>query len=422
MAKNNTKTSESVAVRVMAKSGFRPLEPYKNANEPWRSRCLKCKKVSSPRFKHVKTGTKCRYCAGHLVDEEDAIAKMRKSNFEPLVPYPSSQKPWKSRCLKCQKISSPRYSHVVQRGHCCKHCAPNARVSKSSAHKVFKKANFAILGEFKNAHTSVLLRCIKCGKETKKTYSDVRQGQGCGHCAGKYPLNKDKAREFFLAMGFEPQEEFRTVNLPWKSKCLTCGKTVSPTYGNVSQGKKCPYCKGNKVDEKDAIELMRRYGYEPLEPYSRNNTKWRCIHLTCKNEVFPTYGAINQGYGGCRFCATSGFQYARASYLYFIEHQELNAYKVGIANKQTSVKKDRLRKLGHGGWTAVKTWEFAEGTKPSKAEAIFFNKLRVEMGISQFLSDENMRYGGATETFDRDRIAQSKVIAMINEILIGLSE
>lgn len=416
MPHKNQKTPNSVVLRIMKEMGFKPLVPYKNANEPWQSQCLKCKKISTPRFKHVRRGTKCRYCAGHLVDSKDAIRVMEKNSFKPMVKYPSSQKPWKSKCMKCGRISSPRYSHVVQRGHCCRYCAPNARVSRDQAMKTFKKANFKVLGTYENSKSKVLLECMVCNKQSRKTYSDVRQGQGCGHCAGRYPLEEGLAREFMVSQGFEPLEAFKTVNLPWKSNCLKCGKVVAPTYGNVRSGKKCPYCKGNKVDPEDAVELMMRYGYKPLEPYVKSNAKWRCLHLPCNNEVSPQYATIQQGYGGCRFCATSGFQYVRPSYLYFIENDELNSYKVGIANLQDSVKRDRLRKLGHDGWKVVKIWNFSEGTLPSRIEARFFTILRVEMKVPQYLTEDQMRYGGFTETFDRDRTSQRKIITLIESI------
>jgi len=416
MAQRNQKTPNSLALRMMKQMGFKPLEPYKNANEPWRSQCLRCKKISTPRFKHVRRGSKCRYCAGHFVDSDDAAEFMKKNFFEPLVNYPSSQKPWKSKCMKCGKVSSPRYSHVVQRGHCCRHCAPNARVSRDQAVKTFVKANFQVLGNYENSRSKVLLKCNTCNKESRKTYSDVKQGQECGHCAGKYPLDEKAARKFFLSQGFKPLENFRTVNLPWRSECLKCGKVVSPTYGNVRSGKKCPYCKGNKVDPKDAVALMKKYGYKPLDPYVKSDERWRCLHLACGNEVSPKYVTIQQGYGGCRFCATSGFQYPRPSYLYFVEHDGFNAFKVGIANSQQSVKRDRLRKLGHDGWSVIKIWNFPEGTLPSRIEARFFTILRIEMKVPQYLSEHQMRYGGFTETFDRDRISQKKIINLIQSI------
>jgi hypothetical protein len=188
----------------------------------------------------------------------------------------------------------------------------------------------------------------------------------------------------------------------------------------VSSGKKCPYCKGNKVDPEDAVELMKRYGYIPLEPYAKSNAKWRCLHVPCNNEVSPQYVTIQQGYGGCRFCATSGFQYLKPSYLYFIEHDEFNAYKVGIANAQESVKRDRLRKLGHDKWTEIRIWRFPEGTLPSRIEARFFTILRVELKVPQYLTEDQMRYGGFTETFDRDRVSREQIVDLIETIRIEL--
>jgi hypothetical protein len=420
--KTNQKTPDHVAINTMIQQGWKPLEKYKNAHERWKSRCLTCKRISYPRYKHVRMGSRCRYCSGHLVDPKEAIEFMRTNHFEPQVEYPTSQKPWKSKCLKCGKVSSPTYSHVVQRGHCCRHCAPNAAVKKETALATFEKAGFEILGTYKNTKTGVLLKCLKCNKESKKTYSDVRQGQGCGFCAGNKPLAPSEAKKFFLKNGLKPLEPFVNVNLPWKSKCLKCGKLVSPTYGNVRSGKRCPYCMKNKVDPEDAVRLMISYGYKPLEPYVNSRKKWKSIHVNCGKEVAPQYAQVQQGYGACRHCAISGFQYSRSSYLYFIRNDKYRAFKVGIANKQENLKRDRLRKFGHDGWEAIKIWEFEEGTLPSRVEAKFFSFLRLERGINQFLTSDEMQYGGATETFSAEVFSERQVISLINSLIRQLKE
>lgn len=422
MGKNNQRIDAKQAESIMLKAGYQPLVPYVNSRTKWKCRCLSCKKISYPMLKHVKFySSTCRYCRGTKVDEKEAIAFMKQNGFVPLVTYPKSQKPWKCRCKKCGKVSSPRYSHVVQRGHCCKFCAPNAAVSKGTALRTFKDSGFEVLGEYINAKSKVDLLCLTCGGKVKKNYSEVKQGQGCGICAGVHGLDKGKAHDFFLANGFEPLEAFKNVNVPWKSRCLKCQKRVSPTYGNVRSGKGCPYCQGNKVDPEDAEKLMYRYGFKPLEPYLHSQHKWRSIHISCGNEVFPQYTSIQQGYGGCRFCAPSGFQYARPSYLYFIEHDLFNAYKVGIANQQSSLKKDRLHRMKLSGWQEIRIWSFDEGTLPSKIEAMFFAYLRTEFRLFPFLSNREMKYGGATETFDREQIQSKEVIRLIESFTNELS-
>jgi hypothetical protein len=51
-----------------------------------------------------------------------ALADMKSMGFKPLTSYPGVSEPWKSKCLKCGKIVTPRLTNV-RRGHGCRACA-----------------------------------------------------------------------------------------------------------------------------------------------------------------------------------------------------------------------------------------------------------------------------------------------------------
>src|SRR5581483_5083465 len=104
----------AAAAAVMRAAGVEPLEPYKNVMTPWRSRCSRCGKTVTPTLSNVKSGhAACGYCAGKLVDPQDALALMRSAGLEPLVDYPGATRPWRSRCLACDKEVTPRYANVA---------------------------------------------------------------------------------------------------------------------------------------------------------------------------------------------------------------------------------------------------------------------------------------------------------------------
>ena len=70
-------------------------------------------KVVYPNYGDVNQGDGgCKYCGGHFVEPEDALALMRLNNLEPLEPYQNTMKPWKCKCLKCGKIVTPRHATV----------------------------------------------------------------------------------------------------------------------------------------------------------------------------------------------------------------------------------------------------------------------------------------------------------------------
>ena len=56
------------------------------------------------------------------LDPAVAIAVMRESGLEPLIPYPGAAKPWKVKCNFCGTIGTPTYAHVNNRGGGCKQC------------------------------------------------------------------------------------------------------------------------------------------------------------------------------------------------------------------------------------------------------------------------------------------------------------
>ena len=107
----------------MLENGFRPLTPFIDTNRKWESLCLKCNKVSSPRYSQAIRGHDCPYCSGNKVDEEDAINLMLQAHLKPQVPYKSALTKWKCECLKCHKIVYPKYASIQSGQLGCRYCA-----------------------------------------------------------------------------------------------------------------------------------------------------------------------------------------------------------------------------------------------------------------------------------------------------------
>jgi len=101
-----------------------PLEPYPGSMKPWKCRCTNCGKDVAPTLSQIRNrgGGGCSYCAGKKTDKSEVIQRMRRSGFEPILPFEKSQTPWKSKCLKCGEISFPRYKDVIHGGTECKYC------------------------------------------------------------------------------------------------------------------------------------------------------------------------------------------------------------------------------------------------------------------------------------------------------------
>jgi len=345
------------AAKVMLKAGLKPLEPYKGAGKPWKCQCLKCSETISPTLASVKKGTGCAYCSGNVrLNPKNAIKVMLKAGLKPLEPYKNSSAKWKSRCIKCKKVVSPRYSAIRQGSGSCVYCARN-KVDEKEALKMMISANL------------------------------------------------------------KPLEPYVRNSKPWKSKCIKCKKIVSPTYTAIQQGQgSCVYCSGKKVDPKDAVKLMIKANLKPLTPYKSHDAKWKCKCLICGNVVFPRFDSIKTGQGGCIYCAEYGINMNVPSYLYLITNNDLNAHKIGIGNHKKI--NDRLAKFNKNKWKTYKVWNFKSGGEAWKVESAVFQIVRKELGLPIYLNKEQMPVtGGHTETISAESITLLELEKIIKRVI-----
>lgn len=113
------------AVKIMLKYGLKPEKKYKNSQAKWLSKCLKCKEINTRSLKSVMRHKKgCVYCSGKRVNPEKARQWMLKNSLKPLVVYTNSITPWKSQCLKCNRIVYPTYKPPTEKKKpACAYCS-----------------------------------------------------------------------------------------------------------------------------------------------------------------------------------------------------------------------------------------------------------------------------------------------------------
>lgn len=312
--------SEAEAVRVMRAAGVVPLVCYPGSGEPWRCRCTACGQIVRPRLDNVRHGHRaCKYCAGRVVKPSVARARMREARFSPLVPYPGAAKAWRSRCMVCGVVSSPRYANVMA-GQGCRTCGTvrtrqARRIPEKVARVAMKRAGLSPLGPYPGANSPWLSECTACHRQVSPTYSDVTRGVGCKHCswseAGRRRrLDAREAVRVMLAASLEPLVPYEGSNEPWPCRCLVCGTKVRPRYANIAAGwGGCPTCAlrsrvaKRRRSEADAVAIMREAGVEPLEPYESEMTPWRSQCGACGREVAPRLNSVKRGHGACAYCS-----------------------------------------------------------------------------------------------------------------------
>lgn len=302
--------SSAEAQADLRRAGLEPLAPYPGrTNQPWPCRCLTCGTQVSPRLGNIRSGQGgCQRCAitakgvARRVPDSEALADMRKQGLRPLEPFPGSQKPWKSQCLLCGNTVTPRLNHVRTRGGGCRYCAGNVRVASEAAAAEMQNSGLEPLEPYPGANEPWKCRCLTCGKEVTPSRSGIRRGRGCRHCAGNVRVEPDVAVAEMLAARLEPLELYPGSNEPWRCRCLICDKEVAPRLATVRIGNGCRFCAGNvQIAHATAAAEMQNVGLEPLEPYPGANQPWKCRCLNCGTEVSPRRSGVRRG-RGCLRC------------------------------------------------------------------------------------------------------------------------
>jgi hypothetical protein len=412
------KMSEAKARALFLKNNLKPLVPFPGTQLPWKSKCLITGKTVSPTYGKVRDyGHRCKYCSGNVTDSVDAIALMKKAGFKTLEPFPGGQKPWKSQCLKCKKIFTPNFTSVKQ-GSGCKYCAKRP-VDPLDAKAAMLKRGFKTIGEFPGATKYWDVICIKCDKPDSIRMHSLNKVSGCSYCARiKLDINDVYKRMEFL--DFKPLEKFKSAKTPWKMRCLKCKNIISPTWDKINgqkRGRGCGYCSRVRVDIKDVNRLLKQLQLKPLVKYPGGKKSWKCKCFKCDSIVYPKYNDLNQGQGGCSNCADYGLNYTDKGFIYLITHPSLGAHKIGIANSYKSREfDDRMYNHKKHGWETYKTKNFTKLRNAFLVEQKVIKWLRVEVGLPIYLSDNQMPQGGWTETVDASEIDLSTIWAKVEEL------
>jgi hypothetical protein len=413
-----TPITAKAANKLFLSNSLKPMEPYVNSQKPWKSRCLKCGKTVSPNYAKVKArGHQCGYCAGTKVDAVDAIALVKENGFTPLKPYPGGNSKWLSVCSVCSHQVEIRYSSV-KAGFGCKYCT-GKEIHPDDAKASILKRGYQPLSRYPGATNPWTVKCIVCKREQQVKMHSVSSIKRCVYCARrKLDLKEVAKRLEFLE--FKPLEKFKNARAPWKIKCLSCSHTIYPTWDAMNKkdrNRGCGYCVRVKVDIKDANRLLKKLRLKPLVKYPGGKNNWKCKCLKCGNIVYPQYTDLTQGQGGCSNCAEYGINYTDKGYLYLISNPYLGAHKIGIANLNSQKKSsDRVYKHKKQGWKIYKTKNFRTAKRAYAVEQKLLYWLRVEVNLEVYLSDHQMPQGGWTETVDASEIDLSIIWAKVEEL------
>jgi DNA-directed RNA polymerase subunit RPC12/RpoP len=410
------KVDEIEASALMKNAGFKTLVSYPGGNKPWKSQCLKCRKIFSPQYTSVKLGFGCKYCTHKAVDPKDAIKAMRKRGFKTLEPFPGAIKPWKVQCLDCKRKFETAF-HSLNTINRCAYCS-GSKLDQSEVQKLLLKLKLKSLEPFPGAGSPWKMKCLRCNRIVNPSWSHLsdkkRNVKGCAFCSGKR-VHMDDLVKLMSAKKLKPIGHFYGVSKPWLSKCLRCGKEVQPRISDLKRGQSgCVYCSGLRIEEKEAIKLANKNGFTPLVPYPGAKTGWECLCNICGQISKPNYTSMQQGINRCKFCATGGFDFNLPAIIYLISHSKLGAHKIGVAG--AAKHNERLAKHARQGWTVYKHKEFKKGIDAFNLEGKILHWLRYQKNLPPYLSIEQMPQAGWSETVDASEIDLPTIWSKVEEL------
>lgn len=410
------------AEQLMRDHGWCPLVPYPGALEPWPCLCGVCGRQAEPAFAKVQERgqDRCGSCAKaelsarYLAAEAGrATVDLVQAGWEPLAAYPGVHQGWKALHGACGQVRYPRLAEIRAGEVCCSGCNGSVRVSGEEAVEFMQSAGFDPLESYPGSQVPWTCKCFLCGAIVKPRYTTVRRGGGCAECArvGRQTTRRTnfsvQAVAEMRAVGLEPMEPCPGTLARWKCR-HACGRVVFPVHHLAKYGRGvCRQCSGNPLVEPHEAEAKARVlGFKPLEPYpGRITAAWRLQCLTCGLDVEKPL----QGAGGCRRCRPFGANHCLPAFVYVMHHSHMNAVKIGITNIGTT----RLADHRRDGWSIIKTQHFMFGSDAYDVEQAVLYRMRNELGIPPYLTADQMRRGGATETADADLISPLSVWGLV---------
>jgi hypothetical protein len=437
----------AAAELVMRAAGCIPLVPYPGSAAPWPCVHQSCGQTITPTYGNVRQGKgPCKPCSlrergakrrAGLADS--AVEQMRAAGFEPLDPYPGTDKPWRSRHEVCGEERVPSLATVRSHGTACRDCsardAGRAVWTPELAEATFRALGLEPLERWPGSSSRPWrARHVACGRIVTPRLGNVAAGQGpcreCGQEATHDALRKseDEAVALFRAAGLEPLEPYTGVDSPWLSRHKRCGVKVAPSYTNLKRGQGgCRTCAKQdladqlRMSEADARAIMLNEGLDPIEPYSGSNQPWMSRH-SCGKLVSPTLSNVSAGKGICRYC-NSSFPFDGPAVLYLVVDR--TAMKIGCASPDGK----RLATHMRYGWLVAWTIDVGFGDEAMNLERAILTWWRQELCLAPAYRPEDLPQTGYSETALWGAVDPTSVLLQVRKLaseagisLLGVTE
>lgn len=402
--------SEEEALRRLEEKNMTPLEPYPGNTEIlWRYACKECgREQQRPLKKWRDFG--CRVCAKKIPTER--IESALSTSLLELDGVHSSAHRVPVKCSRCFEVFDLDIFQYLdgKRVAPCRNCQSRTPSKEEVLARVAKAGFKATQGLPKRVAELFPFECATCGRIQQRTINSFDKGKGCKYCAGAF-IDPDEAYQLFRSKGLRPLVPYPgQAKARWLCECEVCGEQPSPSYTllAIGQASGCSFCSGKEVNPISAEKLMREHGFEPLVPYPGSLKPWKSKCSTCGKTPTPSYSSVKDG-KRCIYCFPGGIDFNLPGHLYLITNVELEAHKFGIQ----SVNSPRLASHQKRGWDLQHLFLFENGKEAHTVEQRIKKWVREELRIGKGVAKSDMPVGGHTETLPMESMEIGEIAKQV---------
>lgn len=238
-------------------------------------------------------------------------------NIEVTGTFKNSQTKIECRCRVCGNEWESLPSNIMA-GHGCKRCrdigtSERCRLTTEQYKNKIKDKNpdIEVLGEYKTAKDTILVRCTKCGREWEPNAFSFSKRARCIKCD---PVSFRSHEEFVSAVEVFGKVKVvgQYINTARKVQvqCVTCGKLWDANPSQLLNGSGCEQCMNAINFEKKRFthdEFIRRVtpvlnpDVKIIGEYTGYESKIKCHCNQCDNEWETTPVVLFRG-SGCPRC------------------------------------------------------------------------------------------------------------------------
>ena len=235
------------------------LSEYINCHTKVKMLHLKCNNVYWVKPNDFQQGYRCPHCYGRQKrtnkEFRDEVFSLVGNEYSVLSEYINNSTKIKLKHNICGNIyeTTPQ---IFLTGCRCPHCYGGIRKTTSDfKNKVLELVGneYSVLSEYINSKTKIKMKHNKCGNEYKVKPETFIQGRRCPYCYGTPKKTTEVfKKEIFDLVGNEYSllTEYINCKTKIKMKHNKCGNIYEVKPNIFLNGRRCPYCKSSKGEDK----------------------------------------------------------------------------------------------------------------------------------------------------------------------------